>query len=291
MGQERSVHFMFAEILFVSSLLAAQPPTLPDQLVLSVVVTDKKGKAVVDLTPAEVTVKEGSASLPVTRLEPDTRPLEVALVLDTSGNIGSTYASDVVPAVLEFIKRLPQGSRYGIWTTSDRPKVLVELGAGSDLKATEERLRSTPTLGNNAAVETLVLASQEAAKAEGRRSAVVLVTSATMGDVRADVQALLPQASTRPTYIAVEFVQGGGQGDARLEDAIKFLVGRTAGSHERVFSSMAIDTQLRKAIDLLGAQYRVAWKPQTDPRQTKIEVKVSRKDTKVVQAQRLSTAW
>ena len=155
------------------------------------------------------------------------------MVLDTSGNIGSTYASDVVPAVLEFIKRLPQGSRYGIWTTSDRPKVLVELGAGTDLKATEERLRSTPTLGNNAAVETVVLASQEVAKAEGRRSAVVLVTSATMGDVRADVQALLSKASIRPMYVAVEFVQGGGQGDARLEDAIKFLVGRTAGSHER----------------------------------------------------------
>ena len=135
---------MFAEILFVSSLLAAQPPTLPDQLVLSVVVTDKKGKAVVDLTPAEVTVKEGSASLPVARLEPDARPLDVALVLDTSGNIGSTYASDVVPAVLEFIRRLPQGSRYGIWTTSDRPKVLVELGAGSDLKATGSR-SSSPT--------------------------------------------------------------------------------------------------------------------------------------------------
>ena len=112
-----------------------------------------------------------------------------------------------------------------------------------------------------------------------------------MGEVQVDVQALLPQASLRSTYIAVEFVQGGGQGDARLEDSIKLLVGRTAGFHERVFSAMAIDTQLRKAIDLLGCQYRVAWKPQTDPRQTKVEIKVSRKDAKVIQAQRLSTAW
>jgi len=91
--------------------------------------------------------------------------------------------------------------------------------------------------------------------------------------------------------MAVEFVQGQGQGDARLEDAIKLLVGRTAGFHERVYSAMAIDTQLRRAADLLGAQYRVAWKPQTDPRQAKIEVKVNRKDTRTIQAQRLSTAW
>lgn len=197
----------------------------------------------------------------------------------------------MVPAALEFIKRLPQGARYAIWTTTDRPKVLIEMSAATDLKATEGRLRSTPTLGNNAAVETIIVASQDAAKTEGRRAAVVLVTSATIGDVQADVQALLPQASLRPTYIAVEFVQGGGQGDARLEDSIKVLVGRTAGFHERVFSSMAIDTQLRKAIDFLGGQYRLSWKPQIDPRQTKIEVKVSRKDTKVIQAQRLSTAW
>jgi hypothetical protein len=282
---------MVVETLFAFALLAGQAPALPEQLVLSVVVTDKKGKPVTDLTAAEVSVKEGSANQPVTRLEADTRPLDVALVLDTSANIGSTFATDVVPAALQFIKSLPEGARYAIWTTTDRPKVLIEMGAATDLKATEERLRTTPTLGNNAAVETIVAASQEAAKAEGRRAAVVLVTSATMGDVSADIQALLPQASLRPTYIAVEFVQGAGQGDARLEDSIKLLVGRTAGSHERVFSSMAIDTQLRKAIDLLGGQYRLSWKPQIDPRQTKIEVKVSRKDAKVIQAQRLSTAW
>lgn len=282
---------MFAELLVAGALLAPQAPALPDQLVISVVVTDKKGKPIADLAAAEVTVKEGGAFQPVTRFEPDARPLDVALVLDTSANMATTYASDVVPAALEFLKRLPAGSRYSIWTTTDRPKALVEMGSATDLKATEQRLRSTPVLGNNAAVETMVAASQDAARAEGRRSAVVMVTSASMGDVQVDVQALLPQASIRPTYIAVEFVQGGGQGDARLEDSVKLLVGRTAGSHERVYSAMAIDTQLRKAIDLLGAQYRLAWKPKIDPRQTKIEVKISRKDARVVQAQRLSTAW
>lgn len=282
---------MFAELLVAGALMAPQAPALPDQLVISVVVTDKKGKPIADLTAAEVSVKEGGASQPVIRFEADARPLDVALVLDTSASMGTTFASDMVPAVLEFIKRLPSGSRYSVWTTTDRPKVLIEMGSSADVSATEQRLRSTPVLGNNAAVETMVAASQDAAKTEGRRSAVVMVTSASMGNVQVDVQALLPKASIRPTYIAVEFVQGGGQGDARLEDSIKLLVGRTAGSHERVYSAMAIDTQLRKAIDLLGAQYRLAWKPQIDPRQTKIEVKVSRKDAKVVQAQRLSTAW
>lgn len=279
---------MLIETIVALSLAAAQAP-LPDQLVLSVVVTDKKGKAVTDLTPAEVTVKEGSATQPITRLERDTRPLNVALIVDTSANMSGTLQSDAVPAAVSLLKRLPAGSRFSVWTTTDRPKLLVE--EGTDQKAAEDKLRSAPALGNNAAVETMVAASQQVAKTETHRSAVFLLTSATMGDVRADVQALLPQASLKPTYIAVEFVQGGGQGDARLEDAIKLLVGRTAGFHERIFSPMAFETQLRRAVDVLDAQYRLAWKPAADPRQTKIEVKVSRKDTKVVQAQRLSTAW
>jgi hypothetical protein len=280
---------MIIDALLALSLLTPQAAPLPDQLVISVVVTDRKGRPIVDLAPGEVTVKEGGTTLPVSRLERDTRPLKVAVVVDTSANLGGTLQSDIVPAVVSFLRRLPEGTSFAVWSTTDRPKQIVE--DGTDVAAAEEKLRSIPVFGNNAAVETMVAASRAVAGAEGHRSAVVLVTTATMGDVRADIQALMPQASLKPTYIAVEFVQGQGQGDVRLEDAIKLLVNRTAGLHERIYSSMAFETQLRRAVDLLGAQYRVAWKPGTDPRQAKIEVKVSRKDTKVVQAQRLSTAW
>lgn len=279
---------MVIEAIVTLLLTAPQAPSLPDQLVLSIVVTDKKGKPITDLAPTEVRVAEGSAMLPVARLERDTRPLNVAFVVDTSASMGGTLQSDTVPAVLSLLKRLPPSTPFSIWTTTDRPKLLVD--ETTDLKAAE-KLRTVPALGNNAAVETLVAASQELARAEGARSAIVLVTWSSMGEVTVDVQALLPKASLKPTYMAVELVGGGGIGDSRLQDAIKALVLRTAGFHERVYSGMAIETQLRRAVDLLDAQYRVAWKPTADPRQTKIEVKVSRKDAKVVQAQRLSTAW
>jgi len=49
---------MFVESLFALAFVVAQQPTLPDQLVISVVVTDKKGKPVTDLTAAEVSVKQ-----------------------------------------------------------------------------------------------------------------------------------------------------------------------------------------------------------------------------------------
>jgi hypothetical protein len=54
---------------------------------------------------------------------------------------------------------------------------------------------------------------------------------------------------------------------------------------------MSIAAQLERVQSLLASQYRVAWKPGGDPRQVKIEVKVKRPDTRVVQAMRISTNW
>jgi hypothetical protein len=173
----------------------------------------------------------------VTRLERDTRPLKVAVVVDTSANLGGTLQADIVPAVVSFLKRLPQGTSFAVWSTTDRPKLIVE--DGTDVTAAAGKLRSIPALGNNAAVETMVAASQALAAAEGHRTAVVLVTTATMGDVRADIQALMPQASLKPTSSPSSSCRDRAHGDVRLEDAIRLLVNRTAGLHERIYSSMA----------------------------------------------------
>jgi hypothetical protein len=266
---------------------AAQP--LPEQLVISAVVTDKKGHAVTDLKPEELVVTENGESRPMIRAELDKRPLKVALVLDSSDSMGSAYVSDVVPAAIAFLKKLPPGATFSVWSTSDRAKRIVD--EGSDLKITEDKLRNLATSGNNAAVDTLIEASQELGAAEDRHPAVVVVTSASMSGVTVDLQALLPKASLKPTYVAVEVVLDSANQDARLEDALKLLVSRTAGFHQRVFSPMSIAAQLDRVVDLLSSQYRMAWKPGGDPRQVHIEVKVKRPNTKIVQAQRISTAW
>jgi hypothetical protein len=277
----------FAALAAVMVLTTQQAPAIPDELVISAVVLDKKGHPVLDLKPEEFSVTESGSERPVVRAELDARPLKVALLLDSSSQMGTTYNADVVPAAISFLKRLPPGATFSVWSTADRPKLIVE--EGTDLKTAEDKLRNLATLGNNAAVDTLVAASQDVAKADAHRSAVVLVTSATMGDISSDLQSLLPKASLKPTYIAVEFIQGDR--DARLEDALKLLTTRTAGFHERVFSTMAIESQLGRALEVMGSLYRIAWKPGMDPRQAKIEVKVKRPNTKLTQALRLSTAW
>jgi len=272
--------------LILTALLAWQG-ALPEQLVLSFITTDRKGKPVEDLQPGEVQVVENDAPRAIDKLELDRRPLTVALVVDTSAGVGSFLRPDFVPAAVAFLQRLPPGSTFSVWATSDRPRQLVPDGA--DVKAAEDALRGVAPFGNNAAVDTIIAASQDLAKVEGRRTAIVSVVSASMGDVSIDVGSELPKASMRPVYMVVEVIVGAQ--DARLEDAVKSLTSRTGGFHERVFSAMAVEAQLRRVTDLLASQYRAGYKPTADPRTTKVAVKVTRKDTRTRMSQRLSLGW
>jgi hypothetical protein len=278
---------MLPAAALLGAALVLSQGQIPEELVVSIAVTDRRGHPIEDLKPEEVTVHEDGARLPVSRLELDRRPMRVTLVLDSSAALGSSFQADVVPAALSFVKRLPPDTAVSAWVTSDRPRQVLE--ATTDEKALQQALRQVAPLGENAAVDTIVAASQELAAVEGHRTAVVIVTSATMGSITTDVAAQLGRASFRPTFVAVELL--GGQQDARVEDALKLLVNRTGGFHERVFSAMAVETQLRRISEYLASSYRVAWKPKVDPRGAKLDVKVSRKDTRTRMAQRLSTAW
>jgi hypothetical protein len=289
MGLRPHVMLLIHAITAVLALSSPQAQPLPDQLVIAAVVTDKKGHAVTDLKPDEIVVQENGADRPTVRAERDARPLKVALVLDSSAAMGRAYASDVVPAAVAFLKRLPAGTGVTVWSTSDHPKRIVD--EGTDLKAAEDKMRSLAPFGANAAVDTLVEASRDAGAFDDQHGAVVIVTSASMEGVTVDLQSLLPKASFKPTFAAVEVVLNSGDQDARLQDALKLMSSRTAGFHERVFTTMSIAAQLERVQDLLVSQYRVAWKPGGDPRLVKIEVKVKRPDTKVVQAMRISTSW
>jgi hypothetical protein len=272
--------------LVVAALLAGQAAV--PQLVVSFSVTDKKGNAITDLKQDEVSVVENGEKRAIDRMERDSRPLTVALVLDSSLLMGNAFQADVVPAAVGFLKRLPPASRFVVWITSDRPRQLVP--DGTDVKAAEEALRGTAAFGSNAALDTLIAASEDLAKLDNtRRSAVVAVTSASMGAVSIDVNAELPKASLRPTYAVVEVIVM--EQDSALENSIKLLTSRTGGFHERVFAAMAVDTQLRRIVDQLGARYRLAYKPAADPRTAAIEVKTSRKDARVGLSASFGTQW
>ncbi len=70
---------------------------------LSVAVSDEKGALVEGLTRDEVVVLENGVARELTLLEPDRRPLTLALVVDSSQPVSTAFRLQLVPAITEFL--------------------------------------------------------------------------------------------------------------------------------------------------------------------------------------------
>ena len=267
--------FSGASLSFTTCPVAAQQP-VPQQLVASLRVVDKKGAPFTDLAPNELDVKENGQSRTIVRAELDTRPLSVALVLDSNGTLSTAFMQNVVPAAVAVLNALPQGTVLDVWSTGDRPTHLVT--AQSDRAAVES------------AVKRIAAASQALPSGEDRRTAVIVLTSGSIGDnAGRGVQEALNATSMRPTFVSIEMILG--ERDGRVGTELTYLAEHTAGSYETVLSATAVVTKAPGLVAILNSRYRVAWQPQSDPRATKFEFKTNRKGAKVVWSQQLTTAW
>jgi hypothetical protein len=277
---------MHASALILSVILAAgQGAVVPEQLVIAATVTDRHDEPLAGVKPEEFELRENGKSRPLLRVERDQRPLSVALVVDSSAAMGMAYTTDVIPAVRALLDRLPEGTRFTVWTTGDRPTQVVPFGS---TPAQGEALMRNVSAGQvNAAIDTINEAARAFEHEQARRTAVIVLTTAGPGEANPGLES--PRASLRPTYLALTVDLGPKNN--QLDAMLTFLVERTAGVHHHVFSISSIATRYAKLLDFLDAQYRLAWQPAVDPRGARLEVRVRRKDTKVVQAQRLATAW
>src|SRR5882672_7455599 len=114
--------------LTLLAFLAAQTVSAGDGEVrsLTVTITDAKGDPVDGLAPEEVALLENGVLRDLTALEPDTRPLAVAVLVDTSAAVAPTFRLSMVEPINDFLKRLPLGSTFALWTTGDRPSKVVD---------------------------------------------------------------------------------------------------------------------------------------------------------------------
>ena len=278
-----------ASLSFTTCPMAAQQPEVPQQLVASLRVLDKKGTPITDLAPNEFDVKENGQSRTIVRAELDTRPLSVALVLDSNGTLSTAFTQNVVPAAVAVLNALPQGTVLDVWSTGDRPTHVVT--AQSDRAAVEAAVKRIAASGTNTLLDTIAAASQALPSGEDRRTAVIVLTSGSIGDNDAGrgVQEALNATSMRPTFVSIEMILG--ERDGRVGTELTYLAEHTAGSYETVLSATAVVTKAPGLVAILNSRYRVAWQPQSDPRATKFEFKTNRKGAKVVWSQRVTTAW
>jgi hypothetical protein len=249
----------------------AAPPLPAQSAVIRTVaigVYTKKPEPVADLTPEEVDVSERGQRAKVLSVEPDRRPLEAAIVVDSSAVVASSYRSDLVAAVVALWKGLPAGSSVGVWT-SGPPSRVVEFG--SDLAAAEPRLQSVAPAGKNYAFDAMLDASRELERRAAPRRALVFVGGLDIELSRsrtAELQRSIGQAAATPMLVLVGSsgatapLGGPTQGAANAWDVqgyLEQLASAYGGSCAVVLTTQAAQKRLLEAAVDLSSQYIVRY--------------------------------
>ena len=157
----------------------AQTPAGP-KVELSLIVTDKADKPLNTINKADIRVIEDKVEQTVLSVEADERPVDCALVIDSSGSFRSLLASSLEMARLIIVNRRPADEMLiERFVSSDKIRVLHDFT--NDNNALLESLNLFEIeIGQSAVIDALYVAAQRLAshnKAnESRRKAVVIIT-------------------------------------------------------------------------------------------------------------------
>jgi hypothetical protein len=257
---------------------------------LTLSVYTKKAEPVSDLRPDEVVVSEGGRKPAVLGLEPDRRPLEIAVVVDSSAAVASSYRSDLVAAVVALWKALPADASVAVWT-SGPPSRVVEFGTA--LAEAEPRLQSVAPAGKNYAFEAILDASRALGRRPSQRRALVYVGGIDIESSptrTAEAQQAMGQALVVPLIV---LIQAGGAGAALggptsgiatswdVQGYVEKMTPTYGGTSWVVLSTQAAANTLREAAAIVGSQYRVRYESTADA-QAAPKVEVRRKGVKTL---------
>jgi VWFA-related protein len=262
---------------------AAPAAAASETRALTVTLVDAKGQVVSDVSASDVALSENGVNREIASFAPDERPLSVALLVDTSAAVSSAYRLNVVDAVIGLLARLPEGSRYALWTTGDRPTKLLDYT--DDRGAAAARLRMVAPQGGNYMLDALVEATEDEKFArEGDRTVVVAVSGSGPEFSYRDKQQVADAAERRAELFVSLQVDGGGadlDGQNRLSYALDRLASASGGLNEHVLSWMGVDAALKKVSAYVRSGYRLSYLTPSDVKRRKLELRVARPDTKV----------
>lgn len=277
---------MSALTLAVFLLAQAAPATAPGTQVRALTVTllGDKGQEVTDVSAADVALAENGVSRDITSFKPDGRPLSVAVLVDTSAAMGASYRLNVVEAVVGLVARLPEGARYALWTTGDRPTKVVD--HTDDRRAAGEALRRVAPQGGNMMLDALAEASVDLKKLsrEGDRTVVVAVTGTGPELSYRDKHRSAEEAEKNAELFLLVQIEGG-EADYEMRSNLSYVMERlgrsSGGRYEVILSPMSTDNVLRKLSSHLRSSYRLAYATLPDLKKRKLELSVARPGTEV----------
>jgi VWFA-related protein len=252
---------------------------------LSVSVTQSEGEPVTGLAIEEVAVVENGVTREIVRIERDTRPLDLFVLVDTSAAVQTAYRLHIVDAVLALLGRLPAGSRYELWTTGDRPTRLVDLTP--DVQEAARALKRVAPQGGSTLLDALIEIGGRVTRSEGGRRAMLVVsavgTEFSSNDRQRVAERALDYTLDPFSAVLLEEAESPATDEMRLD--YDFVLGelssKTGGLLERPLSSLGVATALRKIAQDLQSRLRIRYATLPELKQRKIEVQVARPGVKV----------
>jgi len=257
---------------------------------LQVVVTDRQGRPIPDLTARELEVREGGTVRPIARMYlAGEVSLVLGLAVDSSGSMQPLWPA-TREAASAFLTQTIRGRDRGFLVDFDAD-LRLRAGITDDVDVLLRGLEGVEPQGGTALYDSILFSLLQFDRQPGRRALVVItdgIDSRSLTDPDRTVE--FGKKLGVPVYIIAlqssrQMMPGaGGFGfRAPTTNALHVLTDPTGGRLYRPPNHDAVLVALQQIHRELRTQYVVTYYSETGPNQPlpKIDVRVARKDTKV----------
>jgi hypothetical protein len=245
---------------------------------VSVGVSTEDGNTVDDLSAADFQIEEDGEKRTIVGLARDQRPIDVALILDSSESMREEYRTTLVPAAMDFWRALPEWARLTIWTSGGRAFRAVDFDA--EPPSGESLLQKIATGGIRFTLDTVVEAARDLQEERSGRRIIVVVTGESIPYDKPVIQEtvrVIPEARVMPVVILVKSgtsTRIGGRGISwEVEPFLGQLVKAYGGGFDVVTSALSVSGLLRRTAAELTSQYLVRFESESEhPSRPDVEV-------------------
>lgn len=245
---------------------------------VSVGVSTEDGNTVDDLSAADFQIEEDGEKRTIVGLARDQRPIDVALILDSSESMREEYRTTLVPAAMDFWRALPEWARLTIWTSGGRAFRAVDFDA--EPPNGESLLQKIATGGIRFTLDTVVEAARDLQEERSARRIIVVVTGESIPYDKPVIQEtvrVIPEARVMPVVILVKSgtsTRIGGRGISwEVEPFLGQLVKAYGGGFDVVTSALSVSGLLRRTAAELTSQYLVRFESESEhPSRPDVEV-------------------
>jgi Ca-activated chloride channel family protein len=144
-----------------------------DLVLISAIVTDRRGATVNGLLQDKFTVFEDKVPQPIVAFSTEEGPCSVGVILDLSASMRDRLPA-AIGAVRAFLKTANPGDESFLLAVGTRPKNLLRLTP--DFDAIEKRLAGAQAEGNTALIDTVYLGLNQMRSAHNSRRALLIVS-------------------------------------------------------------------------------------------------------------------